>query len=61
MPGLESTNLGDSFIKISKLSTSLKGTVRAIQWVNRDRRMSSVTVDNFDPDVMLIDDDDDDD
>lgn len=55
-PGLETTNLGDSLIKISKLSNSLKGTVRAIQWVNRDRRMSSVTVDNFHPDVMLVDD-----
>ncbi|KAL7432804.1 hypothetical protein ACHAXH_001871 [Discostella pseudostelligera] len=52
---LEKNDLGDSLVKISKLNTSLKGTVRAIQWVNRnrDRFLSSVTVDNFDTDDML--------
>ena len=58
VPGLETINLGDSMIKISKLSTCLKGTVRAIQWVNRDRMMSSVVIDNFDPDAMVVVDDD---
>jgi serine/threonine protein kinase len=52
---LEKNDLGDCLVKISKLNTSLKGTVRAIQWVNRnrDRFLSSVTVDNFDTDDML--------
>jgi len=52
---LEKNDLGDSLVKISKLNTSLKGAVRAIQWVNRnrDRFLSSVTVDNFDTDDML--------
>ena len=52
---LEKNNLGDSMVKISNLSTSLKGVVRAIQWVNRDRLLSDVTIDNFDYDAMPVD------
>ncbi len=52
---LEKNNLGDSLVKISRLSTSLKDAVRAIQWVNRDRFLSDVTIDNFDYDAMPVD------
>ena len=52
---LEKNTLGDSMVKISSLSTSLKGAVRAIQWVNRDRLLSDVTIDNFDYDAMPVD------
>ena len=53
--GLEKNNLGDSLVRIANISTSLKGVVRAIQWTNRDSISSSLTIDDIDSDVVLVD------